>query len=409
MCGLGVSASELASLFGAFGELRDVRVVADKGVAYVTFASAAHAEAAIERVTLEREGARDPGGVATCRKFLGGCERVLRVMLASDADPVADKNGPGNGPGPAVETRATSAGGEPPDALVPAAPRSAPARRRAAEKEKEKETPARKSPGPPPARNAEPPPASPAVDPDDDPPRSRLFVVCPKGVSQDRLRDAFLDLIRDEAEGKARATDAAAAADANPSANNPSATGGDSATTAGPGADEDTAARVGGEDKESHPRVAPAAHRGAASLSASDLEYVRVVPHKGVAFAKFASAEAAALCLEAVARSLGDLGGVRVKCMLAEPKTHTRGKPRAAPGSRSSCSLTRGHPREPSASGETASRDGGDRDRPDPDPDPGEVLSAADGGPGEGRGGGQDGGEDGGEGDALDGGEGDEL
>ena len=334
VCGLGVSASELASLFGAFGELRDVRVVADKGVAYVTFASAAHAEAAIERVTLEREGARDPGGVATCRKFLGGCERVLRVMLASDADPVADKNGPGNGPGPAVETRATSAGGEPPDALVPAAPRSAPARRRAAEKEKEKETPARKSPGPPPARNAEPPPASPAVDPDDDPPRSRLFVVCPKGVSQDRLRDAFLDLIRDEAEAKARATDAAAAADANPSANNPSAnnpsaTGGDSATTDGPGADEDTAARVGGEDKELHPRVASAANRGAASLSASDLEYVRVVPHKGVAFAKFASAEAAALCLEAVARSLGDLGGVRVKCMLAEPKAHTRGKPRA--------------------------------------------------------------------------------
>ena len=89
VCGLGVSASELASLFGAFGELRDVRVVANKGVAYVTFASAAHAEAAIERVTLEREGARDPGGVATCRKFLGGCERVLRVMLASDADPVA--------------------------------------------------------------------------------------------------------------------------------------------------------------------------------------------------------------------------------------------------------------------------------------------------------------------------------
>ena len=147
VCGLGVSASELASLFGAFGELRDVRVVADKGVAYVTFASAAHAEAAIERVTLEREGARDPGGVATCRKFLGGCERVLRVMLASDADPVADKNGPGNGPGPAVETRATSAGGEPPDALVPAAPRSAPARRRAAEKEKERRA---ESPGPPP-------------------------------------------------------------------------------------------------------------------------------------------------------------------------------------------------------------------------------------------------------------------
>ena len=94
VCGLGVSASELASLFGAFGELRDVRVVADKGVAYVTFASAAHAEAAIERVTLEREGARDPGGVATCRKFLGGCERVLRVMLASDADPSPTKTDP---------------------------------------------------------------------------------------------------------------------------------------------------------------------------------------------------------------------------------------------------------------------------------------------------------------------------
>jgi hypothetical protein len=51
----------------------------------------------------------------------------------------------------------------------------------------------------------------------------------------------------------------------------------------------------------------------------TDLESVRVVPHKGVAFAKFARASVALRCMEAVTGS-GTLGGMRVKCMLAEPK-----------------------------------------------------------------------------------------
>ena len=64
-----------------------MRVLGDKGVAYVKFARASAAARALETVGDEPdgEGALE-GGVATTRRFLGGCERLLRVMLADDAN-----------------------------------------------------------------------------------------------------------------------------------------------------------------------------------------------------------------------------------------------------------------------------------------------------------------------------------
>ena len=50
------------------------------------------------------------------------------------------------------------------------------------------------------------------------------------------------------------------------------------------------------------------------------LESVRVVPRKGVAFAKFSDAATAMRCTAAIADANGALGALRVKCMLAEPK-----------------------------------------------------------------------------------------
>ena len=243
VCGRGVAESELRDLFSSFGEVRSVRVLGDKGVAYVKFARASAAARALETVGDEPdgEGALE-GGVATTRRFLGGCERLLRVMLADDANAQA-------------RTRTAA------DTSPAASPATSSAATHAHE------------------------------DPEDEPPRSRLFVVCPKGVSQDVLHDGFRDLLAgfardDAARDDARDRDPAAVASPSQSTSNDTLVSADLNTIA------------------AHP---------------SDLESVRVVPHKGVAFAKFARASAAARCMEAVTAT-GTLGGVRVKCMLAEPR-----------------------------------------------------------------------------------------
>ena len=79
VCGRGCSSEELASLFGEFGVVSEVRCVPDKGVAYVQFSRDAPfaASRAIESVGANDDGEIE-GGVASCRKFLGGCERTLR-------------------------------------------------------------------------------------------------------------------------------------------------------------------------------------------------------------------------------------------------------------------------------------------------------------------------------------------
>ena len=87
VCGRGCASSELEALFAAFGVVRDVRYVEDKGVAYVEFSREDPFAAAR---ALERFGANDDvsssleGGVASCREFLGGCERTIRIMRADD-------------------------------------------------------------------------------------------------------------------------------------------------------------------------------------------------------------------------------------------------------------------------------------------------------------------------------------
>ena len=64
-----------------------MRYVEDKGVAYVEFSREDPFAAAR---ALERFGANDDasssleGGVASCREFLGGCERTIRIMRADD-------------------------------------------------------------------------------------------------------------------------------------------------------------------------------------------------------------------------------------------------------------------------------------------------------------------------------------
>ena len=55
VCGRGCASSELEALFAAFGVVRDVRYVEDKGVAYVEFAGKTFAAAR----ALERFGAND--------------------------------------------------------------------------------------------------------------------------------------------------------------------------------------------------------------------------------------------------------------------------------------------------------------------------------------------------------------
>ena len=71
VCGRGCASSELEALFAAFGVVRDVRYVEDKGVAYVEFSRDDPFAAAR---ALERFGANDDasssleGGVASCRE-----------------------------------------------------------------------------------------------------------------------------------------------------------------------------------------------------------------------------------------------------------------------------------------------------------------------------------------------------
>ncbi|EEH54707.1 uncharacterized protein MICPUCDRAFT_63596, partial [Micromonas pusilla CCMP1545] len=224
VCGRGVREDELESFFAAHGEIQSARVVEAKGVAYVKFALASCAARAVETLRDAGDGDGDGGDGggevgASCRAFLGGCERSLRVLVADDGGgndrataAAAAATNSGGGDGASVSERERGGGGDL------------------------------------------------ALDPDDDPPRSRLFVVCPKGTTHDVVSGAFAELLRGFAD---------------------------------PSEDADTV-----------------------------LTSVRVVPHKGVAFAKFARSSTALRCMEAVAAS-GTLGGVRVKCMLAERKSTT--------------------------------------------------------------------------------------
>ena len=133
----------------------------------------------------------------------------------------------------------------------------------------------------------------------DDPPRSRLFVVCPKGTGQDTLQRAFEDLL------------------AKLSADPPFAARGET-TTPRKDPDEDALGdehhdeEVDEDDVRDEPRDEPPLVK--------HLESVRVVPRKGVAFAKFSDAATAMRCMAAIADANGALGALRVKCMLAEPK-----------------------------------------------------------------------------------------
>ena len=290
VCGRGCAASELESLFAAFGVVRDVRYVADKGVAYVEFSRDDPFAAAR---ALERFGANDDasssleGGVASCREFLGGCERTIKIMRADD------HAAPAGTPSHSVSVSVGVADAEE-DSATADTPR---------------------------ARLAEIDPSSPdrgigaaaaAAAAEDDPPRSRLFVVCPKNASQDTLRDAFVTLLvrlREEDEtaagdrDKARGDAAEKEKEKEKASDDPDR---------GDGAGVREVCRLGrdGKKKEFHEKKIDPAR---------DLESVRAVPHKGVAFAKFSSAEVARRCMDAVARA-GTLGDMRVKCMLAEPK-----------------------------------------------------------------------------------------
>jgi hypothetical protein len=278
VCGRGCASSELEALFAAFGVVRDVRYVEDKGVAYVEFSREDPFAAAR---ALERFGANDDasssleGGVASCREFLGGCERTIRIMRADDR--AAPAGTPSNSVSVTREDETHAKEGS-----ATADTRHRP--RRLAEIETGS-----------PDRGL----AAAAAAAEDDPPRSRLFVVCPKTASREALRDAFEDLLvrlREEDEGAAggRGGGDVEREKASDAQSEKSGDGGVGSRDKGPGTN-------GGVDP------------------ARDLESVHAVPHKGVAFAKFSSAEVARRCMEAVARA-GALGDMRVKCMLAEPK-----------------------------------------------------------------------------------------
>ena len=280
VCGRGCAASELESLFAAFGVVRDVRYVADKGVAYVEFSRDDPFAAAR---ALERFGANDDasssleGGVASCREFLGGCERTIKIMRADD------HAAPAGTPSHSVSVSVGVADAEEDSATADTA------RARLAEIETGS-----------PDRGI----GAAAAAAEDDPPRSRLFVVCPKNASQEALRDAFVNLLvrlREEDESAAGDRDRCRgdAADEKASEKNDPERG-------------DGGVRAG--ERDGKKKV-----RGRGIDPARDLESVRAVPHKGVAFAKFKNAEVARRCMDAVARA-GTLGDMRVKCMLAEPK-----------------------------------------------------------------------------------------
>ena len=133
---------------------------------------------------------------------------------------------------------------------------------------------------------------------EDDPPRSRLFVVCPKGTGQETLTRAFEDLLT-------RLSDPGGTSRSNP---------------------KKDGERDG--DDEKGPAEGDASNGDAAALNPNPkllkhLESVRAVPHKGVAFAKFSNASTAVLCMRAIADANGVLGTLKVKCMLAEPKAGT--------------------------------------------------------------------------------------
>jgi hypothetical protein len=185
VCGRGCASSELEALFAAFGVVRDVRYVEDKGVAYVEFSREDPFAAAR---ALERFGANDDasssleGGVASCREFLGGCERTIRIMRADDR--AAPAGTPSNSVSVTREDETHAKEGS-----ATADTRHRP--RRLAEIETGS-----------PDRGL----AAAAAAAEDDPPRSRLFVVCPKTASREALRDAFEDLLvrlREEDEGAA--------------------------------------------------------------------------------------------------------------------------------------------------------------------------------------------------------------
>jgi len=131
----------------------------------------------------------------------------------------------------------------------------------------------------------------------DDPPRSRLFVVCPKGTGQDTLQRAFEDLL-----AKLSAEDP------------PFASARGETTTARKDPDEDA------RKDEHHDDGLDEEDVGDEPPLVKHLESVRVVPRKGVAFAKFSDAATAMRCMAAIADANGALGALRVKCMLAEPK-----------------------------------------------------------------------------------------
>ena len=287
VCGRGCAASELEALFAAFGVVRGVRYVEDKGVAYVEFSREDPFAAAR---ALERFGANDDalssleGGVASCREFLGGCERTIRIMRADDH--VAPAGTPSNSVSVSLDVAHAKEGSATADT----------ARARLAEAE---------TGSPDRGIGAA---AAAAAAAEDDPPRSRLFVVCPKNTTRETLRDAFEDLLVrlcEEDEGAAGATPDEATGDCGG--------GGDAADEK---ASDDRRETSGDGGVGARERVA--GERGGIDPG-RDLESVHAVPHKGVAFAKFSSAEVARRCMDAVARA-GALGDMRVKCMLAEPK-----------------------------------------------------------------------------------------
>ena len=270
VCGRGCSSEELASLFGEFGVVSEVRCVPDKGVAYVQFSrdDPFAASRAIESVGANDDGEIE-GGVASCRKFLGGCERTLRIMLADDHNAGASVVFSGNA---SLSLSLGEASAEPQDVelnswRIPNVGSVSPNHSAVTSDDTR-------------AKKLETKETQNEIDPDDDPPRSRLFVVCPKGVSQEILRTAFVQLLtRLRQEHDEERDDSSGAKE-----------------------------KAEGSEIDADPPPGPA-----------DLESVRVVPHKGVAFAKFSRASVAVWCMEAVSGT-GTLGGVRVKCMLAEPK-----------------------------------------------------------------------------------------
>ena len=134
---------------------------------------------------------------------------------------------------------------------------------------------------------------------EDDPPRSRLFVVCPKGTGQETLTRAFEDLLT-------RLSDPGGTSRSNPKKDGER----DGDDEKGPAEGD---ARPNGDAAALNPNPKLLKH----------LESVRAVPHKGVAFAKFSNASTAALCMRAIADANGVLGTLKVKCMLAEPKAGT--------------------------------------------------------------------------------------